>query len=385
MATISLPARLLLILLAAVLLLPVATIPLQDEEALRRFHNRVLHDWPASVSIGPDYFKAAGQWLADRANPIMAASLLQKEILFHVLHTAPRPRVSLGLEGHVFVNGHGDASLNNIIGPQCLAAQQPGIIALLEQRLNNIQGFARHLGMTQRTVIFPTTPALYADFLPPSIPRSLRDACKSVLEHGSPLSGLARLGVTYPFAEMKALRGDPGFYPIADFHPDGYSLKIARDAYLRDEGITLNIHETLKPTTGLSEILLDYGIRKSYPRYEVIDSTVARNAGADNALARELKGFFSNPPQLGVFSNSDPRVSKSAIVLSDSFGRLASPVFAAAFRRLVWINLSGIHYDNLAAMLERLARDQKSDAMILMVHEGNLVAIDAVGQALNSP
>jgi hypothetical protein len=364
----------------------VAAIPLQDEAKLRQFHNRVLNSWPASVSeIGPvDYFKAAGKWLSDRAYPIIAASLLQKRLLFYVLHTTPQPRVSLGLEGHVFVNGQSDATVNGAIRGQCLAGQQPGTIEFLERRLNNIDGFARHLGMTLRTVLFPTTPTLYADFLPPSIPKSLRDACKSVLENGSPFSGLARLRITYPFAEMKALRGDPAFYPIANFHPAGYSLKIARDAYLRDEGIALSIDESLRPVVKTSEILSSYGINKGYLHYEIINRTVLEDAGTAT-LATELRGFFSNPPELGIWVNSSPDVSRTAIVLSDSFGRFAAPVFAAAFKRLIWINLAGSRDDMLATMLERLAREQKADAMILLFHEGNLPAISAMGLALHAP
>jgi hypothetical protein len=367
--------------------LPVATIPLQDEAALRRFHNRVLRDWPASVSaIGPvDYFKAAGGWLADRANPIIAASLLQKQILFYALHTAPQARVSLGPEGHVFLTGNSEANLNDIISPQCLAAQDSRLAGLLNQSLNSIQGFARRLGMTQRTVMFPTTPTLYADFLPPSIPRSIRDACKFVLEKGSPLAGLAGLGVTYPFAEMKALRRDPAFYPIANFHPEGYSLKIARDAYLRDEGIVLDIEESVRPVTGRSELLQRYGINKAYRRYEIMNTDVSADGGAQAALAKELTEFFYYPPQIDVWVNSSPHVSRTAIMVSDSFGGNAAPIFAAAFKRLISVNITGSRQDMRAAMLERLAGEQKLDTMILLVQEGNTGMVDELGQILKAP
>jgi hypothetical protein len=91
---ISRPARVLLVAISVVLLIPVAAIPLQDKLSLEQFHTRSLAQWPSfEVLKDPTrYFAEGGKWLADRIYPIIQASTLQSNFLFFVLHTAPRPR-----------------------------------------------------------------------------------------------------------------------------------------------------------------------------------------------------------------------------------------------------------------------------------------------------
>ena len=47
----TLAARLILVALAALLFLPIAIMPLNDEDELRQFHNRKLAAWPTLSSF----------------------------------------------------------------------------------------------------------------------------------------------------------------------------------------------------------------------------------------------------------------------------------------------------------------------------------------------
>src|SRR6185295_17120732 len=138
-------ARAALVLVAVCLLLPLVGAFWQSRDALEEFHRRSLRPWPPPSALGSDpvqYFQGAKEWLADRVFPIMAANRLQKRAAYFLLHDSPSPNVTLGENGHIFLNGVDARRRNWFFDAACLSAHLPRRIRQLENDLRSWQKVA---------------------------------------------------------------------------------------------------------------------------------------------------------------------------------------------------------------------------------------------------
>lgn len=385
----SIPARIQTAIVAVLLLVPAVLVPFQNEARLRQFHNRTLVAWPPSDTFLDDpaqYFRQASNWLSDRIGFIIRATILQKRILFYVLDTPPQPRVTLGKSNHVYYNGVSDAGVNGLFVGVCEHGHSHDTFSKLEQAVPAIMDFGRRKQLAIHVVIVPMTPTLYADYLPTSVPRAIRDACMRRLNGDSPLVKLSQqAGVVYPFKEMKAVRDDDGFFPIMNYHPVGLSLKVIRQAYLDKVGLKPNIAETLQPSFATSEILGQYGINKRYPIYVSHNTDISENTQASDRVAERLKDLFVGPPLTSVYTNRRGDAEGTVLLLSDSLGVAAAPVFAAAFKRLIWVYTNGMHrQEQIVELMDRVVSMERFGSVILLVNEGAVARIDEWGAAMGA-
>jgi hypothetical protein len=386
--TISRRARVLLVVISAILFIPIAAIPLQDKVSLEQFHTRSLAKWP-SFDLLTDparYFVDGKKWIADRIYPIIRASRLQNNFLFFVLHTAPQRRITLGRDGFIFVNGDTEQHLNNLFEASCVRPAIPKLVDDFKTSLQLMAQFARDRGVSIDIVLIPTLPTLYADFLPPSVPREYRIACRERTAGRSPLLSIqapSPLHYTYPFLEMRAARDDDAFFPRANFHPIGLSLKIARDAYLVGLGARGRVEETLERGTAPSEILFTYGITKNYPVYTIDNPHVREDPDAEIVTRKALLPMVKPLPiDIHVYRNSRPLLAETALMISDSFGTAGSEVFAGAFGRLLHVGINNLPQERLIELIDTVQAIAPVDRVIFLVNEGNFATIAEYGLTL---
>lgn len=94
--------------LALLLAVPALGITLQDEAQLAAFHNHVLTPWPNLQRMRVDptaYVRDARTWLTERIFPVELATRTQKSVFLRWFNEPPEPRISLGDDGHIFLNG----------------------------------------------------------------------------------------------------------------------------------------------------------------------------------------------------------------------------------------------------------------------------------------
>jgi hypothetical protein len=236
--------RVLLTALALLLLIPALGIPFQDRASLEQFHNRKLRPWPNAtelISDPPHYFQHVRQWMSDWAFPIKEATLFQKKFLFYALNTLPQRRVMMGKNGFIFLNGASDDTLNGILESTCVRAHTVETAAALKNALVSLASYAAQRAVAVDVVMVPTPATLYGDFLPNSVPEKYRAACRERTAGRTPLLELGQsspVKFVFPLLDMKELRLDDGFFPKGNWHPTGLSLKIIRDAYLRQLGVS---------------------------------------------------------------------------------------------------------------------------------------------------
>jgi hypothetical protein len=375
--------------LALLLLIPVLGIAFQDRASLEQFHNRKLRPWPNAtvlLSDPPQYFQHVRQWMSDWAFPIEEATLFQKKFLFYVLSTLPQRRVMMGKNGFIFLNGASDDTLNGILESTCVSAHTVETAATLKNALVSLASYAAQRAVAVDVVMVPTPATLYGDFLPNSVPKKYRAACRERTAGHTPLLELERsspVNFVFPLLDMKELRLDEGFFPKGNWHPTGLSLKTIRDAYLRQLGVNATVEETLVKTKGPSELLLSYGIEWALPVYAVTKTPTVVDAAKTASLTQAIADFF--PPSgvtASAFRSEKPVIDDAALMVSDSYGNLAAPVFAAAFREFQHVMTNDMHQERLAELIERVERLGHLGRIIMLVEEGNTDRIVEWSQSL---
>lgn len=378
----SLLARIELAVIAVLLFFPVAMIPWQNEAVLSAFHNRTLTAWPpGSVFLNrpEQYFRQASNWFADRSGPVVLATEVQKRILYYVFATPPELRVSLGRSDHVYWNGINNAGVNALLSNNCILSHSPETVAAFENALGELKNYGADHNVMTYVVVVPMSSTLYADYLPAKVPSALRTECERVLAGNTPLRKLVHrhdLNLVFPFDEMKARRDDPGFFPAANYHPGPASLTVARTAFLKRFGIDTRIEETTTATMTPSEILGSYGIKRLFPDYVISNRAIRSDDAANAALHHELAEFFVGSPSTNVFVNDARDARGTVLMLSDSVGFGASRIFAAGFKRLIWVYTNGMRQERIDQVIDRVAKTEKFDSMLMLINEA---AIGRIG------
>jgi len=391
MLLMSFRARVLLFLVALVLLIPVAGIRLQNAADLVLFHNRALSPRPESAHFLRDpvgYFRQGKAWLADRAYPIIEASLLRKRILFHALWTPPQRNVLLGSDGFIFINGGSEDGANGFLASNCVNAHSDAVAAQLRDGLPAILAFARSRDLAVDVIVVPTSLTLYAPHLPTSVPPPFREACLERYLGHSPLARLTAppgLHYVFPFEPMKAASGDEAFFPKGNWHAIGLSLKVVRDTYLATLGASAPADEHLERGEAWSEILYMNGIRHNLPVYFVRNPQVDFDTGHDTAINAAIhERFDGGQAKTRAYRNAKPVIDESVLMLSDSYGEPSSEVFAGAFRQIVQITANNLPQRNVVDVIDRARQTVTIDRLILLVQEGGVGSLIVWSDALRS-
>lgn len=378
MVSFALRALVLICLLAQLLAVPVLGIALQDEAELAEFHNHALTPWPSLPVLRADpaaYFRRTRVWLSEHIFPVQLATRVQKTLLLRWLHEPPEPRISLGADGHIFLNGGSNQHLYGLFAAGCVHAHSPSVARALEAALRYWAGVAQGRGFTSDFVVVPTAATLYADKLPEATPRHLRDACLQRMRgHSALLSVQPPAGnhFIYPLGEMLAAKQDEAFYPKGNWHPVGLSLQVARDAYLTELGVHARVRESLHLGRGPAEILMTYGIDWERPRYFLDSPFTSIAAERDSAVRSAIAPLFRGDRFIThVYTNTHPALDEGVLMLSDSFGDLSAQAFAGAFRTLVQVNLNDLQSGIPSQVIERVRKIERIDRVIFLIQEGN--------------
>lgn len=380
-------ARILIAICCLFLLVPIVGIPLQNEAALEQLHYHTLSKWPKTDGLFGSpvhYFSQARSWLADRAYPIIGASMLSNKVLYSVFRTAPQIRLTLGKDGFLFVNGHSDDTVNELFDNLCIKAHSGPAKEHLQNAFASLAKFAQARAIAVDVVIVPTMATLYGDYLPASVPPTYLSACRQRVSGDSPLLRIpkqAGMNFLYPFPQMKAARNDEAFFPKGNWHASGMSLKVVRDAYLALLGVQGEVDDRLVRGTAPSEILASYGIIADFPIYFVRNEHVRRDPDRLAALVKEVSDLYPYPSfAANYYVNSSPVIPESVLMVSDSFGDRASEVFAGAFKST--FQVASLQKENMRELIERVSRLEGTTRLILLVQEGGVEQIVAWADAL---
>lgn len=392
-AVIASSARLITTVIAALLFLPIAMISVQSNSNLESFHNRLLRHWPEAqlfVKSPVDYFAAAKDWINDRVFPIVEVSLTSKRLLLELLNVPPEKRVTMGRNDHIILNGASDKDLYRLFEDVCFYPHDPASLEMITKALHSLSDYSRSRNIEVDVILVPTAPTLYGNYLPDSVPEKYRVACGESAKGNSLLVATARQSdgaLTYPLLEMIAARDDEAFFPKANYHPRGLSIKVVRDTYLQQQKLSPPSGEKLELTSGPSEILSAYRISRNVPVYQLHNDALHEMLDEIEALDN-LAGDLSNAPQrhgeTNAYESVDAPNKETVLMLSDSFGAKSSSVFAGAFSKLLQRNVMAMAASNAPIFVDRVRKSQKLNRVILLLNEGNLGVLLEWGKAFGS-
>jgi hypothetical protein len=367
--------------LALLLAMPVLGIALQDMNQLAEFHNHALSPWPDVRLLLADpaaYVRASRTSLIERIYPVQEATRTQKTVLLRWFNEPPEPRISLGEDGHIFLNGGSNENLFGLFASACELAHSESVASSLQSALRYWSEPTRLSGIPTDFVVIPTAATVYADKLPPSTPANLRQACLERMNGRSALLFSAHPSARnspvfmYPLLEMLAAKGDPAFYPKGNWHPAGLSLQIARNTYLERLGEKGVPAENLRLDRGPAEILLTYGIVWERPLYVLSNPLLALDTHFNSLVRSALAPLFRGDRFITqAFHNARPVLDQRVLMLTDSFGDASAEVFAGAFRKLIQVNLNDLHAGRPSDVIARVRQAIPLDRVIFLIQEGN--------------
>jgi hypothetical protein len=369
-------------LLAALLLVPALGVCLQDERALQNFHGRALSAWPDLATCVADpvvYFKNVKSWVADRVFPIQQATHARAN-LFYLLGSPPEPRVTLGTEGFVFLNGGTNQTTDSIFATTCVDAHQQRAADFLERTFASkaasiLAARARPIDV----IAVPTPSTLYGDKLPSDVAPIYRQACLDRVARRSPLLSVratAPVSFFYPLTEMLAARDGEGFYPKGNYHPLGWSLKLIRDGYLARRQVSAPVDEEMALGHYPSEVLSMSGVFRDMPVHFIQNPNVTERHRKNAVLARWINSLFvrADTPAR-VYTNTHPLLEERVLMLSDSYGEGAAKVFAGAFRQVTQVTTNYLLRGQMPRLIERIDHVEPFDRLIILFQEGNVYNI----------
>jgi hypothetical protein len=378
---ISRTARALTLLLALCLLVPTIGIAFQNDAVLEKFHNRTLKPWPDAAGFRSDPVKtiaAAEGWVADRVFPIEQVTHLQKTLSFLILRTAPEPRITLGKEGHIFLNGGDNQHLYHLFQTTCADPHSADAARKLQAELAAWPAIGLERGVAIDVVVVPVAASIYGDMLPPTVPDEYRKACLQRTSGESRLLSIEVPGTTfvYPLREMLAARGDDAFYPRGNWHPTGLSLKVVRDAYLSRIHATGSVDETLERGSEPAELLMQYDIRLGEPTYAIHNPHITADSARAAEIRKAVLEFFPAKQDVvtHVFTNTKPVVDQAVLMISDSYGDLSAEAFAGGFAKVVHVNANFMLDGRGLKLIDRVRGMEPVQRVLLLMQEGNVQA-----------
>jgi hypothetical protein len=322
------------------------------------------------------YLTQARQWLGDRVYPIIPVSNFYKRLLFYVLATPPQHTIIMGADGLIFLSGVDNDHLNSIFEGVCVDTANPETADAFARSLSSLASYSVEQALPIDVIVVPTLETLYGDRLPPSVPSKYRSACAERAAGNSLLAGMHApppVHYVFPFASMHAARDDPAFFPKGNWHPDGLSLKVVRDAYLRSLGVELPRNEVLIRTEAPSELLKTSNIHWPLPVYRITNADVINDEETNAALQAAIGNLFPPPrPNTHAFRNRQAGSTETVLLLSDSFGDLAAPVLASGFHRLVHVNTNYMKGHSLVELLARVSKVLSISRIAIFMEEGSI-------------
>lgn len=369
--------RLLIVCVALVLLLPAVAGFFTNHKARQNWEKRELASLPEATQLRSSkaFFKSLEAFIDDHIGFATPLNRIYRQVQFYLFKDSPVASVDVGEDGFVFLNSHDVSRPHTAISRLCI----PNAVQM-RRTAAAMQGFAslvRAQGLSVSYAIVPSKVLLYPEKLPMTVPARFRKACLS-LDPGQSAAGQLRDGATgegyrvyYPFETLFALRDQPAFYPPENFH----AASMINHEFARGLLETLGIDPGPAYANGarLEVIRADMDLigfkRKAqawiypYSDYEIVFR---------HRQPEWVRDHYAKARDFGIFTTAKPASTRSALLLSNSFGKYIAPHLAAGFKTLHHINLNALKPTDAREFLRQLLDQVELDDVIYLIHDGGI-------------
>lgn len=369
--------KLMIVLLALGLFLPAFAGFFTNHKARQNWEKRELAALPnvLQASSSKVFFTELEAFIDDHMGFATPLNQAYRKLQFYVFGDSPVANVSVGDEGFVFLNSHSVSRPHTAISKLCL--RNASQISKTAKAMDTFASIIDRQGATMTYAVVPSKPLLYPDRLPYTTPARFREACLSIDPLQSAAGQLreraqgADYRVYFPFSELAAMRDEPAFYPPENFHSASRINHEFARGLLHELDIDVGRAYSKDAYLGVIRADMDLlGFRRDadawiypYADYETVFSH------------REPSWVVRHYPRardFGTFVSANPASTRSALLLSNSFGKYVAPHLAPGFKSLHHINLNALRKTEAEAFLRQVLAQIQPDDVIYLVHDGGI-------------
>ncbi len=374
-----------IVVVAGLLSLP-ALIGWQNGKTLstRALENRNMATLPRLQLLrenAPAYIKEMDAYLKDTVGLRLQANAFYRKLRYYIFHDPPLPNVTIGRDGHTFLNSPRPTSPNAFFEALCLRQGQPSQkeVDVLASTMARITSFFQRQGGHTVFAIAPSTLSLYAAKLPLRVPPVYRKACLAYPSQDHLLARLQRQGeetglyqVFYPYELFDRHKEEYGFYPKERYHWEGKSVFLFSRHLARASGAvaTLALDEPASFGRVPDDIATFFGFARAVEGYSYPYAERASTVRPVSWL-----GEFSRQGRMSHSVTEKSLSPKTALLIANSFGEALAPHLARCFTHLYFLDLNSIRNDEQEAVFAAVSSRTRPDYVFFVFDDVNAVHI----------
>ena len=388
----SRPAAFALLTIFAVLMcLPLGANLARWQPVAATSENRVLApapEWPRSPGAAKAFPAALSAYLADHYGLRSLLVRANGEVRYHLFGEFVSDQVTMGRHGRLFYISHFAGQPFSLTERICGTTTSPAQIEQGAAGMANLLATAAGVTPNAYYLSIPTTPVIDHD----DLPRWLAKRCDRTLPYvpriAAGLAAQAPALATHLVWPKDVLDRAKPAYPIWNFHWSGVGARAVAEAVAGGilhlpRRITLADRVVPEPSD-LSQFTpgIVHTDMVPVPDHAAAGIAFCYGSGGDPGCTRDLAPF--GRAILEITRSAWPESAgpgPSALVLSDSFGRLPAEYLSEYFATVLHLSLA---YDrltpgDLAALAAQVAKAGRPDAVLIIYHDA--AASDAGGLA----
>ncbi|MCP5055411.1 MAG: hypothetical protein GY937_01660 [bacterium] len=381
--------------MVAVLSMPVITAPFSDGEERARMEKRELAAFPVwrGPLEAPNYFAAVGDYLDDHVGFAFAANRLLRQVMFYGFGDDPVDDVRAGTQGFVY--------LNDGIEALCAPETEDARSDELAGKIDRVFGWLEARGYRVSLGVAVTKPGLYPEHLPQKVSAGTRAACEAYA--ASPIRPRLEAGIEpssgrvfhYPFAEFMQRRNERAFFPKENFHWNGMSTHVFARGLLEKMGVPVSAE--FGAGAQRIEARADLVMMGFFRRIEVWDFPYAAQGLDYHPRNPEVvREYYERARGFSTWNSTDPLSDRSALLLTDSFGKPLARHLAPGFKKLVHVNLNHLQPREWKGFFTSFLDQLEFSDVIFLSHDSGLattrmfdgiasIEVEDQGAASNTP
>lgn len=353
--------------------------------AIRAQENRKMATLPPLLlfrNSAQAFIRATEAWMNDSIGFRQQANALYRKFQQSSFHKAPQPNITLGLDGHVFLNSPDTSRPFLFFDALCIKQgdASPELFRHLDATMAAAGSLFQRQGAEVVFAIVPSPLTLYADKLPLNLPARYREACAAYPEKDHVLARLQRHGestgryrIFYPYELFASHKNEKYFWPKERFHWEGRSAylfarhllqtsKVANTVALHDPAVSAPVEDDLTGFFGYSRPVTAY----VYP-YAKQPSALLVEPWAKKLSEQQILTHFRTSRSLS---------DKTALMIANSFGGMLAPHLARGFRHFYRVDTNWLQRQkNQMAVFAALREHIQPDYVYFVFDDQNLESL----------
>lgn len=372
-------AKIVIILIGVLLLIPVMTSSNLDHKLKSKMEKRELSDWPSWVATErmPDYFSGVESYLDDHIGLSVFFNSLYRQLLFFIFNDPPVSNISIGKNGFLFLNSHSHKKPFNIYKKLCQIDLSKKQEKKYIQNLINLARFFEEIDYSFVYAATPSKPALYPDYLPDNLPNGYKESCLKLSKQPNYLQKmteeLTKQGILffYPYADFYNQRLQFAFYPKESFHWKGESAHLFSTLLLHKMDVSVQeIVEKKQIDRYYSDLtMLGFDLEGSAWKYQPVSYELTKS----NREPKDIINYYRKAKEYAYYESSNPISNKHTVLLSNSFGQSVAPFLAAGFASLLHVNIDQLETTEFDQFFKVFLKKRNVDMVILLMQDAAFV------------